>query len=944
MDRARHALDDQQVEQLIAEARTSVDEGHLAEGAELARRALGIRPDNAAASALLDEITAIERDERDRAVRERAIALAIDKCRDAALAGDAEGVVAAAEEVLALDGTHAEARDLMAQARSLIDAREREREAERRAREVVDRARREFHDGLHDDSIARLERYTPSHPVVSRALDELRAERAEFERLKREAERQRQREAEEAAAERQLQIAVGLSRAAIALAEQRFADASSAVDAVLALDPEHPRALALQGDIAAAVEARQRQEEGERLANEAIKSAETLFDAGDPVAAMELLNNHPGDLPRVTAALARLQLRHRTTSEREVDARRAEHDRRAADAIASAQARIGAGEHGEALEELEQFAPSHPDVDRVLRDLRREIERRREAQWVAEQTATAGAEIDAGRFEDALSRLNRLPQTSRDQASVSALLARAEAAAAAANEAQRERHTATAQLADAESAANGWDPARTLAILETLETRVKARADLQDLTPRIDQLSAFARRRQDLLRLLRESSAQLRSGALQGALATVDRALAEEPQLPGAAELRGRIEAAIAEEGQERARDEAAASAVAAARKLALDGRLDAGIRLLEQADTGHAAVAVALTDLRRERADLERRERELREQDEKRVQARRAEIAALLKRARKAKSPDAAIALLRSALELDPENADAQEALAKYQEQRRDRFAGPAAGAAASRSKTFWRVGGAASAIVALIVFGYVIRQRPQEPANPPVTVTPPPGATTPTSVAPAPPTTTIPAPPPLPPSTVPPTTAPARGERPGQTTPQASRGKSTAAQLPPSTQSVPPTQVPPTTVAAPTTTVPSATTSTTTTTTTVPPTTTVAPAPSISETAARQVIDAYYAAYRARDFNALRAIFPAASDLDRKRIEALRKDFEPCDYNVRKLDVTAVTPARAFVTVDVTSNCRPRIRAPSQPINASPTFELGKSGDGRWIIVNGP
>jgi hypothetical protein len=86
------------------------------------------------------------------------------------------------------------------------------------------------------------------------------------------------------------------------------------------------------------------------------------------------------------------------------------------------------------------------------------------------------------------------------------------------------------------------------------------------------------------------------------------------------------------------------------------------------------------------------------------------------------------------------------------------------------------------------------------------------------------------------------------------------------------------------------------------------------------------------------------LRAIFPAASDLDRRRIEALRKDFEPCDYGVQRLDVTAVTAARAFVRVDVTQTCRPRIRAPAQPISASPTFELGKNADGRWIIVNGP
>jgi hypothetical protein len=578
----------------------------------------------------------------------------------------------------------------------------------------------------------------------------------------------------------------------------------------------------------------------------------------------------------------------------------------------------------------------------MLRDLRREIERRREAQWVAEQTAAAASEIASGRFEDALSRLNRLPQTSRDQEDVAALLARAEAGASAVNEAQRERHAATAQLNDAEAAANGWDPARTLAVLETLEKRVKARADLQDLLPRIEQLSAFARKRQDALRLFRESGAQLRSGALQGALATIDRALGEEPQLPGAAELRGRIEAAIAAEGQQRSRDEAAQAAIAAARKLAVDGRLDDGIRLLEQADTSHPAVAGALTALRRERADQQRREREQREQDENRIQARRAEIAALLKRARKAKSPDAAIVLLRSALELDPGNADAQEALAKYQEQRRDRSV---AGAPerTSRSKTLWRVGGLASAIVALIVVGYVIRQRLPEPtANPPVTGTQPPVVTSPTTVAPSPPTTTVPVAPPLAPSTVPPMTIPARGERAGQTPTTAGRGRTGQVQVAPPTQSVPPTQLPSTVPAA--TTVPATTTTTSTTTTTVPPTTTAAPVVSISESAARQVIDTYYAAYRARDFNALQAIFPSASDIDRRRIEALRKDYEPCEYVWRGMEVDAISSTRAYVRLQVTESCRPRIRAPFQPSTQPRTFQLGKTADGRWVVTTGP
>ena len=122
------------------------------------------------------------------------------------------------------------------------------------------------------------------------------------------------------------------------------------------------------------------------------------------------------------------------------------------------------------------------------------------------------------------------------------------------------------------------------------------------------------------------------------------------------------------------------------------------------------------------------------------------------------------------------------------------------------------------------------------------------------------------------------------------------------------------------------------------------VPPTTTVAPAASISESTAREVIDAYYAAYRARDFEALRAIFPAASDRDRRRIEALSRDFEPCDYNVGKVAVAPVTASQALVMVDVTETCRPRIRAPAPTLNASRTFELVEIADGRWIIVNGP
>jgi TonB family protein len=118
----------------------------------------------------------------------------------------------------------------------------------------------------------------------------------------------------------------------------------------------------------------------------------------------------------------------------------------------------------------------------------------------------------------------------------------------------------------------------------------------------------------------------------------------------------------------------------------------------------------------------------------------------------------------------------------------------------------------------------------------------------------------------------------------------------------------------------------------------------TTVAPSASISESEARQVIEAYYAAYRAKDFKALRKVFPDAPDLDQKRIEVLRKDSERCDYIVWGLRVGPVKASRARATIDVTQFCRPRIGAPARKGSERLTFWLGTGADGRWIITRGP
>ena len=99
--------------------------------------------------------------------------------------------------------------------------------------------------------------------------------------------------------------------------------------------------------------------------------------------------------------------------------------------------------------------------------------------------------------------------------------------------------------------------------------------------------------------------------------------------------------------------------------------------------------------------------------------------------------------------------------------------------------------------------------------------------------------------------------------------------------------------------------------------------------------------MISVYYAAWRARDMNALLAIFPNAGANDRTRMDALRKNFESCDYEWSVVEVTPVTASRAFVTVNVTEACKARIRMKVDPFRSSKNFELNKGADGRWLIT---
>jgi tetratricopeptide (TPR) repeat protein len=107
-------------------------------------------------------------------------------------------------------------------------------------------------------------------------------------------------------------------------------------------------------------------------------------------------------------------------------------------------------------------------------------------------------------------------------------------------------------------------------------------------------------------------------------------------------------------------------------------------------------------------------------------------------------------------------------------------------------------------------------------------------------------------------------------------------------------------------------------------------------------SDATVAQLIAAYYAAYKARDFNALRNVFPAASQLHRSRFEALEKDFASCEYTLTVLEVQRVSDSMARARVGLTESCQSQTRNPQPKVARVGTFELAKGSDGKWIIQN--
>jgi hypothetical protein len=658
LERVRLAQDERQLAEWISEGRRQLDQGDLTVGLELAQLALQRHPDSPAAQGLYQDLEGARRDREEAARRTGMVAEALARARNMLASGALQAAVQAATEALAFDSAHSEALQLRSSAEQQLEELRRA-ELARRVDALVAAARASASQGDYSGAlevIGQAEALGSGSPAIARARADIEREQAKYEAAQRAL---REFEAALAAAEREL-------------AAGEFARAQASVERALALrTDERARALLSRIEEAAAAADRARLErERQRAAEEERRRAEEA--ARRHVAELETLaasvrsDLARGNAERAAQTLARLakadppypDLEMLAGLGREVEAalaraeaarQRAEENKRADRALAAAEPHVAARRFDEAVAVLAAFTPPHPRVTTRLAELgelareAREAEERRRQEEAARQAhfdavgrlfEAARDDLRQGRHAEALEKLAQVaaarPPHPQYASQVDGLRRRAETAIEAAGEARRrEEHERRAQeviaaVAPEVQAGRYQEAISTLLQFTPVHERVGARV------AEIRELARQAHEEQERQRVAREAEARERE----------------------AAEKR-RIEAENARAARQRDIDAKVADAAA---QLAAGDLAGCAKRLrAARAVEGDHAATGALEQRLKEAEE----ERQLREALAREERARAARVAAGLKKERRTRSHEAALALLRELLDIDPQNPD---------------------------------------------------------------------------------------------------------------------------------------------------------------------------------------------------------------------------------------------------------------------------------------------
>ena len=603
IDRARAVLDELSVQDLVKRAAELVDAGSLTEALGLCEQALTIAPGSPAAVELRDTLDRrrLERDrERQRVESARAATARAERCL---ATGNYEDAIAAAEEALQDSPDHGGARRVRQQALQELE-RTRKEARDKLAACTTEDARRAFDAGEHDRALGILAAFEGEHSHVAETLEALRREKA---RLEREAERARREQVNDAvtraSAEPSHEAAIEHLRSALAVDPSRTDVSKLLADRQHALDIERE-------------EARQARLREQQIADGLARAAaEASHEAA--IAILEPLLPLGPDRQDLREALEN----RRSALDRQREAGRA-RQKQVDDAIARAKAEAS---HEAAIEHLRSALavdPSRTDVSKLLAD-------RQHA-------------LDIEREEARQARLREAERARRQQVDGTVARAKAEASHEAAIEHLR--------------SALAVDPSRT-DVSKLLADRQHA-LDIEREEARQARLREAERaRRQQVDGTVARAKAE---ASHEAAIEHLRSALAVDPSRTDVSKLLADRQHALDVEREEarqaRLREERIADGL---KRAAAEASHEAAIAILEP-----------LLPLGPDRQDLrEALESRRIALDRQREEARRAgelrrNVNALLSKAQNTADHEAAIGVLRQALELDPDRRDVEQAL----------------------------------------------------------------------------------------------------------------------------------------------------------------------------------------------------------------------------------------------------------------------------------------
>jgi serine/threonine-protein kinase len=560
VDRAHAAIEDGQVHDWLEQAREFLNRGEPTSAAGLVDRARALRP-------ALPEVAAVQRtvDEVRREIelaRERAhiIAEATARARSDFAAGSLESAIRAADEALARQPDHPEARQIKEQATAALEEKRRRDAHEQAAADALARARREFASDNHAAAIAILQQFAPPHPAIQDALESMRREAAEIAERRAEAEREALRR----------KIAGLLAAAQQAADAGQYVEALGLLDRVRELDQQAP-----------GLEALRRKVIDRRTAAEKAARDRALIDRklADAAAALEQDDFR-------TASRLHQEARRIDASNAAVGAFTETFRRQIAAGVHAAQQAAEAGRFDEAIDALErvrQFEPESGASHALLEQIRTRKAAAEAAARTREAVAQKIADAAAARDRREMARAARLCDEALklDPAS--------EPAGALAAEIRQVRETAKAHLAASQKAIGSREFRAALEEVDRARAIDPDATGLGALAERaaagLGELEREARRQQEIRTALAAAVARLEAGDLEPAMQFANEALKLDASNPDGRGLRDTIQRALdtrAEEQRQEAERQKREAAIAKAMRKAQKARShDAALKIL---------------------------------------------------------------------------------------------------------------------------------------------------------------------------------------------------------------------------------------------------------------------------------------------------------------------------------------------------------------------------